>query len=481
MIIRQSIALNIALSLAIVPIAFADQAVLIGGGYDLHSSKAQIEEDMLWAQDSLESLGIPTTVYFTDGDDPAEDVHYISTGEEYNSPFEAISRVYGEHLTDRIRSRNHNLKNVVGSTNAEELKNGLSQFLSEAEQSTLLLFNGHGTSSNDASHQAGITLWNNSNIKADELQSVLKNANKPIRYVFSQCYSGGFNSMVFDNPTEGLTLSGQQICGVTASSPYRTSEACSAQLDGGNYRDYATFMIAAVSGYDRKGEILPRAADMDNDGLVSLREAHMFSMETAFSTDIAYASSDYYLERWQPWYLKWLPTPRALPNNEFARVFRALASEHNMPLEGNVAKTIRSALTDAEQSLDKLIETYLETKLEQTEQQQAIKLELEAKWPALGQPYTNEFKKLISGDSFAQISQWVSQHSGYDTLIELQTRSSSLNNEMLEAERYAAQLEKMLHMRKLAHLKQQLYQQGSFDEIASYERLIVCEKAPISK
>ncbi|MEE9334528.1 MAG: hypothetical protein V3U65_10605 [Granulosicoccaceae bacterium] len=461
--------------------ALADQAVLIGGGYDLHSTQAQIEKNVQWARDSLESVGVSTTVYFSDGDDPADDVFYLATDEEYHSPFEAMSRVYGEHTANRLRYRGHSLENVAGATNAEALKNNLAQILNEAEQSTLLVFNGHGSSSHDAPHQVGISLWGNTSIKADELQSVVRNATQPLRYVFTQCYSGGFNSMVFANPAEGLELSKQHICGVTSVSPYRKSEGCSAQVSTNGYRDYTTYFFAALSGYDQKGEILSRETDMDKDGLVSLREAHMYSVETAVSTDIAYSSSDFYLERWEPWYLKWLPARRSLPNNEFAKIFRSLATKHNMPLEGNAAKTIRSALRDATENSEKLSELYHEIQEEEHKQQQEIQLAVEAKWPALGQPYTDAFKTLVSGENVAQISHWISQHSVYAKLLALQTRSSNLSNDILEAERYATQLQKMLHMRKLASLKQQLYQYGSFEEVAGYERLLMCEKAPLSQ
>lgn len=475
------IALSATLCFAMSAFTLADQAVLIGGGYDLHSSQAQIEKNVQWAQDSLESLNVPTTVYFTDGEDPADDVHYLATDEEYNSPFETMSRVYGDHMMDRLRFRNTTLENVAGSTKADELKENLTQLLSTAKQPTLLLFNGHGSSSHAAPHQVGISLWGDTSLKADEFHDIAKTATKPLRYIFTQCYSGGFNTAVFANPAEGLALSDQHICGFTSESPYRTSEGCSANVDTSDYRDYTTYFFAALSGYDRNGEILPRETDMDKDGLVSLREAHMYSVETAVSTDIAYASSEFYLERWEPWYLKWLPARRSLPNNEFAKVFRSLASKHNMPLEGNAAKTIRNALTDATTNWDELTELAYEIQQQEQDLQYEIQTEAEIKWPALGRPYTDGFKTLISGDSLQEISAWMSRHSDYDKLVALQTRSASLSSDRLEAERYATQLQKMLHMRKLASMRQQLYQYGSIEEISGYERLLDCEKAPLGQ
>lgn len=461
-------------------LAVADQAVLIGGGYDLQSSQAQIEKNVQWAQDSLDSLGVPAIVYFTDGEDTANDVHYIATDDEYNSPFEAVSRVYGEHIADRIRHRNHSLQNVKGSTNAAELTENLGQLLSESDQDTLLIFNGHGSPSHDAPHQVGIKLWGDTSIKADEFQQILKKATQPVRYVFTQCYSGGFNSVIFENPAEGLELSDQPICGFTSESPYRTSEGCSASVDTSNYRDYTTYFFAALSGYDRNGEILPRETDMDDDGVISLHDAHMYSVETAVSTDIAHSSSDFYLDRWEPWYLKWLPARRALPNNQYAKVFRSLASKHNMSLQGNAAKTIRNSLQEAESNWHELGELYLDIQNQEYDLQQEIKLTAELKWPVLAQPYTDAFKTLVSGEGLSEISQWIKQHKSYGKLVELQSRSTSLAKDILDAERYATQLQKMLRMRKLASLQQQLYQYGSVEEVSGYERLLACEKTPLS-
>ncbi len=478
--LRYPFALGAALCFASSTITLADQAVLIGGGYDLHSTQVQIEKNVQWAIDSLDSLNIPATVYFTDGEDPAEDVNYLATDEEYSSSFEAMSRVYGDPMADRRRFRNTSLTNVAGSTKADDLKQSLAELLRETDQSTFLLFNGHGTASHEAPHQVGISLWDDTSLKADEFQGVVKSATKPLRYVFTQCYSGGFNSAVFANPSKGLKLSDQQICGFTSESPYRTAEGCSANVDTSDYRDYTTYFFAALTGYDREGEILPRDTDRDKDGAVSLREAHLYSVEAAVSTDIAYASSDFYLERWEPWYLKWLPARRELPNNEFAKVFRTLASKHNMPLAGNAAKTIRNALADANTNWSNLHKLHYELQEEELTLQREIQIAVEEKWPALSQPYTDAFKTLISSDSVKEISDWVSQHNAYGKLVALQTKSTSLSNDRLEAERYATQLQKMLHMRKLANLKQQLYQYGSFDEVAGYERLLMCEEAPLN-
>jgi len=428
--------------------ANADQAVLIGGGYDLRSSQVQIESNTQWARDSLDSLGVSSIVYFTDGDDDHSDVNYLAPDEEYSSPFEALSRVYGYHVADRLRYRSHTLADVKHSASADAVTQNLSQHLSETQQDTFLVFNGHGSASPHAPHQVGMKLWNNSSIQADELHKVLSIAKKPVRF--------------------------------TSESAYQLSEGCSASVDTSEYRDYTTYFFAALSGYDRYGEILPVETDMDKDGAVSLREAHLYSIENAVSTDIAHSSSEHYLERWEPWYLKWLPARRALPNNEYAKLFRKLASKHNMPLEGNAAKTIREAMDAAEENKDELRKTLTDTADKKYDVQAEIQLTAELNWPTLSQPYTAAFKELMAGDAVPEISKWVSEHENYPALVALQDEETVIRKKVLEAERKVTQLQKMLRMRKLAQLKQELYQYGTAGEKSAYERILVCEKAPLT-
>jgi len=458
----------------------ADEAVLIGGGYDLQSSKVQIEKNVQWALDSLASIGVNAKVYFTDGNDANSDVTYFASDEDYTSSFEAMSRVYGYQMADRLRYRSHELKGVQSDASAEAITDNLSQYLSESQQDTLLVFNGHGSASPLAPHQVGLRLWNDSSIQADALQTVISKANKPVRYVFNQCFSGGFNNMIFADPEQGLALSQTEICGFTSESAYQLSEGCSASIDASEYRDYTTYFFAALTGFDRNGEILPVETDLDKDGAVSLREAHLYSIETSVSTDIAHSSSEHYLERWEPWYLKWLPARRALPNNEYAKLFRALTTKYSISLEGNTAKTVRDAMDAAEKSKEELSATLADTTNKKFDLQADIQRTAELKWPALSQPYTSAFKQLMESNLVPQISQWMSEHPSYPLLVSLQDKEAEMRKELLNAERDVTQLEKMLRMRKLAQLKQALYQYGTISEISDYKRVLSCEQGSLS-
>src|SRR5690606_26698794 len=94
-------------------------------------------------------------------------------------------------------------------------------------------------------------------------------------------------------------------CGFFAVDERTEAEGCTPGIDAGDYRDYATYFIAALAGRSRVDEPLTAQPDRNGDGKVSLNEAHAYAYTEGFSTDIPRSTSDYFLELWEPWYARW--------------------------------------------------------------------------------------------------------------------------------------------------------------------------------
>lgn len=468
----------------------ADQAILIGGGYNVNGSQGQIELNVTWAQSVLQKAGLPVVTFFTDGEDPAPDVHYIQSDTNNTEPtaldqlaqqLEPVARLFGDHHANQVRFRNHTIDGVSGGTEATALSESLTNILRSApDDPSLIVFNGHGSPSDDNPAHVTMELWDNTQLSATQLHSILGESNAPSRFVFTQCFSGGFHRLAYDNPEQGLKLSSNMRCGFTAESAYRLAEGCSASIDTSDYRDYSTYFFAALEGYDREGEILPVDTDTDGNGEISMREAHFYTLEHAHSTDLSRSTSEDYLSGWQPWYLKWNVGKSGLPNNEYAKLFRALADKHSIPLDGKPAKSIRAKMKTYEETKANLVSRRIENQATQNELQSQLIYDAQSRWPALTGPYTAMFQVMAASGEMMQIAQWITEQSDYQRLTELQEEDALISRSILDAERNHTQMQKLFQFRKLAKLKHQLYQYGTPEQVKDYERLTMCEDMPFN-
>lgn len=469
--------------------ALADQAILIGGGYNINGSQGQIELNVKWVQSVLEEANLPVTTFFTDGDDPAADVHYqvLDSQSTDGNPIddlakqlEPIARLFGDQYLNQRRYRNHTVENVTGGTRADLLTSSLEALLASApDDPSLIIYNGHGKQSQTTVDKVTLELWDNTRITANSLHSILEKSNATTRFVFTQCYSGGFHRLAYANPESGMELSTPTRCGFTAESAYRLAEGCSASIDTDDYRDYTTYFFAALNGYDRNGEILGMTTDSDADGVTSLREAHLYTLENAHSTDLSRSTSEDYLTSWQPWYLQWTAAKQGLPNNEYAKLYRTLADKHDIAMSNGAAKHIRSKLNGYLQKATDLQTRRQAMREELVDIQDQLASQAMTKWPALMGPYTAQFQSMSGSGQLINVSTWLRELPSYQKLVDLQLEDNSIDGGLLDAERNATQMQKLFHFRKLANLKYQLYQHGEQSQIKDYETLVSCEDSPL--
>ena len=459
--------------------AAADEAIIIGGGYSLLSSQGQIELNVQYAKDTLNASGVSTTTFFTDGANPASDV-FIQHQNPLDASMEPLSRVFGDHLEQNREYRTHQIEEVVGSTRKEELLPALNSLLSSAQSPLWLLYNGHGNQSENSSDEVTIELWDKTRLTAAELHSELNASTQPLRYVFTQCFSGGFHALAYDKPHGSLTPASPQRCGFTAVSPYALSEGCSAGINTDDYRDYTTHFFAALSGYERDGEIISTEPDINKNGDVSPREAHLYTLLNAKSTDISRSTSEDFLERWEPWYLKWTPGIKDLPSNEYAKIFRELAVLNDISLDQNSVSSIRNKLNQLKNDRDDLTNLYKARLVKISKTKETIAQPIVEKWPSILGPYTVGFQKLIADGALEEINTEIQSNAAYADLVNDQDTLGDIVNDRLELDRSATQLQKMLHLRRLATLKQQLVEFGSNADNNTYNQFVQCEEAPFA-
>lgn len=462
--------------------SMAEEALLVGGGYNLQGSQGQIELNVKWVQGILEAKGLTVDTYFTDGDEPGPDVHYRLDPKKNDSPLEALARVFGDWVLENRRYREHEVDNVLGSTRRSNLEPELRTIIERTrDEDLLLVYNGHGSQSYTTPDEVTLNLWDDTTLKASELHELLEPRRSAFRFVFTQCYSGGFHRLAYADSAQGSALSETPRCGFTAESAYRLAEGCSASIDSDDYRDYTTYFFAALSGYDRDGDPIQNNPDRNDDGQTTLREAHLHTLEQAYSTDLSVSTSEDYLEQWQPWYLRWLPVSTRLPDSEYADLFRLLAARHDIPLSGNINASLRNALRAADNRLQKLADDRLALERDYQQLQYKLQYELIRQWPALMGPYTGAYQALAQRGELQEIARQTELLPDYRQLVELQEQHASLDLDILDQERLATQYQKLIRLRRMAELQRQLSEYGSAGEQTDYQSLLDCEEVPLTR
>lgn len=476
----RAILLGASFLLGMNPASAADHVWIVGGGPVIGNSQAQIELNVNWVIQVLQSNpgARQLHVYYTDGNGPGKDVVLWQPPKESRETLQPLARVFNEVNANGESYHSHQIPHVIGGTEASVLKPSLEKEFSELKPGdrALFVYNGHGLQdSNDAAGNT-LRLWNNTRLSVRELDQIMNRIDPgvPVRFVFTQCYSGGFERLVHPDAKDTLELGEANRCGFFAEATDREAEGCSASIKIGDYRDYSTFFFAALQGSTRTGQIIDANPDRDGDGKTSLYEAHLFALSQAHNADLPRSTSEVFLERWQPWYLRWTDTG-AEPDNVYGKMAREVARKNGLPEAGSALirdmkarrQTLAAAMASLEgeqAGLDQAIGAL----------QKEITKDVIVRWPESGSPYTLNFVNFVKKD-LGSAQDFILAHSRYADLAGKQDRRAVLDEEVLHLDRDITQLDKILRLRTLARLQSQFQRHASAKEHEWYQRLMSCE------
>jgi hypothetical protein len=472
--------------------AAEDRVWLVGGGPDAAGSQVSIELNTRWIAGWLrdEGLGPELRVRYNDGDAPGADVKLRTPGGNPGSAnpghsdggvsgpardLAPLVHVFGAPGTEGEAYRNHRVRGVEGSTEVEALTRALeSDFRQlEAGDDLWFIYQGHGLMDPEDHSRNTVRLWGDTELSVRRFEGLLDEVAPGVttRFFFPQCYSGGFARLMYDDPAEPGALAGGR-CGFLAQAPDRQSEGCTPSIEAGEYRDYSTYFFAALTGERRTGEALERAPDRDGDGRVSLREAHLYALATADSADLSRATSEVFLEDWEPWWLRWVGTA-GVPDNVYGNLAVEVASKRGLdPTDPMPA--VHQGLDRTKREWERL-RRELDTARERVGKlQRAVRERAEERWPALASRYsTAALEQLIRNPD--PILAWLRADPDYPALVEAIQRQRDLEAEELAVQRERAGYERILRLRRLARLKEQFERFAGEEERAAYRELVACE------
>jgi len=442
---------------------------LIGGGNTLENSQGQIEENVRWLQSVFREQGVSVKTFYTDGSGEDHDVVYFAHAEERDPIWEPILRVYGSGLSYAQRTRRNSLLSVDGGTEKSLLIDALVEDFNslEDDDSVLLVYNGHGDINTNDTRKNSLMLWQDSRLSIKELDDVLDQApaSIPVRFVLTQCFSGSFSSLIYENPYSD-TLSEQPRCGFLAESDRREAEGCDLGTNQAEFRDYTTYFFAALQQETRIGESIPLTEiDLDRSGDVSFHEAHVYTLANAYSTDLSRSTRETYIEKWEPWFLRWNSFAETDAGNDYAYAASAVRSEHKLPEDGLKLLLKRRELERSEKA------KYRELK----NARQAVKAQQEHIKGLLEMPFEPKQLDDLPPKSLEDLAEQIQTLEEYNDLVRLQGEVEALNAQKLQLDRDYTQAEKLIRLSRLARLIDQFGRYSNSESREDFNRITSCE------
>ena len=456
------------------------QVVLFGGGSEINNSQASIELNSHWILDILQRRAPATSVHllYSDGNAAQADVRGWRPVSSEKDRFHAIARVFGKQFRNGFFYYNSHIGAEVAPADAKTVTETLQRVFKNAApmDDITLIYQGHGGLSVHDTNRNYLQLWGETRISALELEKLMSQADPKatIRFVLPQCYSGAFTRLIYHNLTPMNSLAEGTRCGFVAQREDKESEGCTDSIDTGDYRDYSTYFFSALDGKTRNHAPLAQNADWNGDGRVTFREAHLYTLANAFSVDFSRSTSETYLQAWQPWYLRWLPSTQR-PDNVYSRVAQQIEKRVELNTEGGFFRSgilVRIGELETALSAYQQEQTTLESRVKKT--QHLLQRQLYLRWPALSSPYTDGFRKLSEKD-YRAIRQAIETHPKYETLKQQQDRIFALKKKTLHLRREIVQFRKIIRMRHMARLYEQFQRYANGHDKSEFQRLLSCE------
>jgi hypothetical protein len=467
-----STALLLLTGFALSPVQAQQHVIQIGGGDSLDSSQGQIEANVIWLNELFSSRDNTLHNFFASGSGIEKDVIYLDP-QAAPSRMEGLKRIFDNALSDRSVTR-HNSVPASGSTAKDTLTPALKQLMLTIKpgDETLIVYNGHGGLNPSDTANNYLRTWGKTRITVEDFDQILDKAPKDttIRFVFPQCFSGAFHNLIYQNPWSH-ELAEQNRCGFLAQSPFNESEGCTLSVNAREYNDYSTYFFAAVAGQTRTHKLLASNPDLNHDNKLSYREAHLYVLLNSTSKDLARSTSEVFLEHWQPWYLKWLPTKEN--NGSFYWQAAETIARRNQ-FEMNSASLHRQYRELTKQFMSYKTQNRTLGKEVEVLQKQ-LQQDLQACWPDLSKGVVLSGR--LPDEKLDAINAYLAQKTEYQTLKNIQEQFLETTAQTNEAERRIAQIDKILRFMKLARLERQFEHYASSADKARYSRLLTCESS----
>ena len=296
-----SVLLGLAIASLATPSNAKDYFLTIGGGYAPKGNQASMEANVLFFETLLNTTDATTPrehkIYFADGDDPEADVQTASHPGGGNTTRRILASLFDWKL-DQVEYRDHQILNVTGSNDPQQIHAGLTEFSQQLTPSDRLFIyvTAHGGPDKDKNGtDTKIHCWNRKSIQANQFANWLDAvpSQVPVIMVMAQCYCGGYAHTIFNGGDQEAGLANGLRLGFFAQQHNLPAAGCRPDISNDN--EYSSYFWGAICGHSRNGTPIDNV-DRDQDGKVSFAEAHVYAVLEGETIDIPLRCTDALLE-----------------------------------------------------------------------------------------------------------------------------------------------------------------------------------------
>jgi hypothetical protein len=460
----------------------SNQTILFGGGPNPEYSQISIYKNTHWIEDILNRRYPKNKIHLFYDDANADGVDVRNeTSTKKDDIFQALSNIFepGENIHFISSHFDGDINKSDSDTVSKSIEKVFAQ--SKSGDNILLIFQGHGGYNKTNTNKNYLKLWNDTGINVTELEKLMDKANPEanVRFVLPQCFSGAFTRVIYNNANIKDGVADGRRCGFLAQRENKGAEGCTDSVNTGDYRDYATYFFSALDNKTINGKKLTVNPDRNNDGVITLLEAHLYTLENADSIDISSSTSEDYLTEWNPWYIHYIPS-FSEPKNVYSDVARYIANRYNIVGEGStLIDNVKKRIKEFENSKDEKKKKSEVIKHEYKKAQDIIKKQLIMRWPYLAHPYRKGFYRTIQ-ESGKDILKLILQNKNYPYLLKQREQLKELNKQILDIRRNKTQMEKILRFNDMAIKLEEFKKFATSEEKKNYNKLLECENYPLN-
>lgn len=466
----------------------ADHFLTIGGGSSPANNQISLEKNILYFQRFLVDRGmgdLPQETFFADGTAGSRDLQYIDP--HYQAPRSNVLLAEVFHCEHGLETqyRSHAIPGLSGPSTRKSIIQWFDTVGSRLNDGDRLFiyYTGHGARV-PQSRATTLALWGENDMAVREFARLLDRLPPRVSVVLVmvQCYGGGFADVIFRDANPLLGLARGNRCGFFATLPNRIAAGCTAEADEENYHEYSTYFWAALYGRARSGEAV-EAPDYDNDGRVSLAEAHAYALITSDTIDVSMKTSDAFLRQFSstggPTRADWLTAESAYEQlldaaePPEAAVLKALS--RRLGLEGSsrvravrgMSEAIRHRRAGLEGERQKLATAHDQSCA-------ALQSILRFRWPEMSNLLNPGVTRLLTDDA-GEMVRLIERSAPYGELKREDQRMDAIDHELDELERQAAKCQRFLRAVEHVALAHNFPLIASTEIRARYQALVVAE------
>lgn len=436
--------------------------IIAGGGALPELNQVSLEQDVQLALSRLPGAG---RVFFAAG--TGSNTVQVQTQPQVPDELEyALGEIFQPRGGRDSTYRAVSIPNAETATKDATLA-AIKQAMGHGQNPLLINILGHGDQGEiPQDNMAGF--WPGDVLTAAELSKELDSIQTPrlVRFVVTTCFSGGFAEMVFRDadPESGATP--QNRCGLFSATWDLEASGCDPNPDRRAQEGFGQHFWNALAGVDRLGQPIPTdQIDADNNGEISLLEAHGWVRVHSASVEVPTTTSERWLRQVAP---EDGPQENVhLPVED--RVIAQLSARLRVTTLEDAQKQLEILQQQSEAALDKV-------SLAQENEEKAFRMlagELLARWPVLDDPYHPSYRSMLTRERDAILA-----------LLERHESARSFQNKLNEAERAqmaledsrvrSAPLHRLTRALENRQLARRLKAMGG-EDWNIYQRLLACE------